>query len=56
MHSDVKMEISPGISQLPIKGGINSGANVLAARKIAKKSRNVVIVLPDRGERHLSVG
>lgn len=37
--------------------GISSGANVLAARKIAKRQRhrNVVTVLPDRGERYLSV-
>jgi cysteine synthase A len=34
--------------------GISSGANVLAARKIAQKYRNVITVLPDRGERYLS--
>lgn len=34
--------------------GISSGANVLAARKIAKRYKNVVTVLPDRGERYLS--
>ena len=36
--------------------GISSGANVLVARKIAKRYENVVTVLPDRGERYLSVG
>ena len=36
--------------------GISSGANVFAARKIAKRYRNVVTVLPDRGERYLSIG
>ena len=36
--------------------GISSGANVLVARKIAKKYKNVVTVLPDRGERYLSIG
>jgi len=39
--------------------GISSGANVLAALKIAKplgKGKNVVTVLPDRGERYLSTG
>lgn len=35
--------------------GISSGANVLAARKLARRYRNVVTVLPDRGERYLSV-
>lgn len=34
--------------------GISSGANVLAASMIQKKYRNVVTVLPDRGERYLS--
>ena len=34
--------------------GISSGANVLAAMKLSKKYRNVVTVLPDRGERYLS--
>jgi cysteine synthase A len=34
--------------------GISSGANVLAAMQAAKKYRNVVTVLPDRGERYLS--
>jgi len=33
--------------------GISSGANMLAARMIAKSDRNVVTVLPDRGERYL---
>lgn len=36
--------------------GISSGANVLAALKVAKKHKNVVTVLPDRGERYLSTG
>ena len=35
--------------------GISSGANVLAARKTAKRYRNVVTVLPDRGERYFSI-
>ncbi|MEM4367235.1 MAG: cysteine synthase A [Candidatus Anstonellales archaeon] len=35
--------------------GTSSGANVLAAKKVAKRLRNVVTVLPDRGERYLSV-
>ena len=34
--------------------GISSGANVLAAINLAKKYKNVVTVLPDRGERYLS--
>jgi len=34
--------------------GISSGANTLVARKIAKKYKNAVTVLPDRGERYLS--
>lgn len=34
--------------------GISSGANVLAALQAAKKCRNVITVLPDRGERYLS--
>ncbi|MFN3301862.1 MAG: cysteine synthase A [Patescibacteria group bacterium] len=36
--------------------GISSGANVLAARRIKKKYRfkNVITILPDRGERYLS--
>jgi len=35
--------------------GVSSGANVLAARKLARRYRNVVTVLPDRGDRYLSV-
>lgn len=35
--------------------GISSGANVLAAKKMVKRYKNVVTVLPDRGERYLSV-
>ncbi len=34
--------------------GISSGANVLAAQKLKKKYKNVVTILPDRGERYLS--
>ncbi len=34
--------------------GISSGANFLAAKQVAKKYKNVVTVLPDRGERYLS--
>ena len=36
--------------------GISSGANVLAAKRIKQKYgfRNVITVLPDRGERYLS--
>lgn len=34
--------------------GISSGANVLAAIEISGKYKNVVTVLPDRGERYLS--
>jgi cysteine synthase A len=34
--------------------GISSGANVIAAEMLAKKYKNVVTVLPDRGERYLS--
>lgn len=33
--------------------GISSGANVLAAKKLRKKYKNVVTVLPDRAERYL---
>lgn len=36
--------------------GISSGANVLAAIEARKKYKNVVTVLPDRGERYLSSG
>ena len=35
--------------------GVSSGANMVAARKIAESDRNVVTVLPDRGERYLSM-
>jgi cysteine synthase A len=38
--------------------GISSGANVFAARQIARrmgKGRRVVTVLPDRGERYFSI-
>jgi cysteine synthase A len=38
--------------------GISSGANVFAARQVAKrlgKGRRVVTVLPDRGERYFSI-
>lgn len=38
--------------------GVSSGANVLASLKIAKnlgKNKNIVTVLPDRGERYLSL-
>ncbi|KYK32910.1 MAG: hypothetical protein AYK22_06910 [Thermoplasmatales archaeon SG8-52-3] len=35
--------------------GISSGANMLAALKVAKKYNRVVTVLPDRGERYLSM-
>jgi len=34
--------------------GISSGANVLAALKLSKKYKNIVTVLPDRGERYLN--
>jgi len=36
--------------------GISSGANILAAEMLSKKYKKVVTVLPDRGERYLSVG
>ena len=36
--------------------GISSGANVLAALQLSEKYKNVVTVLPDRGERYLSIG
>lgn len=36
--------------------GISSGANMLAAMRASKKYKNVVTVLPDRGERYLSSG
>jgi len=35
--------------------GISSGANMLAALKVARQYRRVVTVLPDRGERYLSM-
>lgn len=35
--------------------GISSGANMLAALKVAKKYSKVATVLPDRGERYLSM-
>jgi cysteine synthase A len=35
--------------------GISSGANMLAALKVAKNYKRVVTVLPDRGERYLSM-
>ena len=35
--------------------GISSGANIFAARQVALKYKHVVTVLPDRGERYLSV-
>lgn len=38
-----------------ILAGISSGANVLAAIKVSEKHKNVVTVLPDRGERYLSM-
>jgi len=38
--------------------GISSGANVLAALEVAQKSdkgKTIVTILPDRGERYLSM-
>lgn len=35
--------------------GISSGANMLAALRVAKNYKKVVTVLPDRGERYLSM-
>jgi cysteine synthase A len=35
--------------------GISSGANMLIALRVAKKYDKVVTVLPDRGERYLSM-
>jgi cysteine synthase A len=38
--------------------GISSGANVLAAQQVARElgaRKKVVTILPDRGERYLSV-
>lgn len=43
-------------SKYGILAGISSGANVLAARKLQRKYKNVVTVLPDRAERYLSNG
>ena len=39
--------------------GISSGANVIAATQLAKEmgpGKTIVTVLPDRGERYLSMG
>lgn len=35
--------------------GISSGANMLVALRVAKKYKKIVTVLPDRGERYLSM-
>ena len=35
--------------------GISSGANILAAFRVAETHNKVVTVLPDRGERYLSM-
>jgi len=35
--------------------GISSGANVMVARNITKRYKDIVTVLPDRGERYLSM-
>jgi cysteine synthase len=35
--------------------GISSGANILASMKLKKKYKNIVTVLPDRGERYFSL-
>ena len=35
--------------------GISSGANMLAAMKVAGKYRRVATVLPDRAERYISM-
>ncbi len=44
------------VNKYGVLAGISSGANVLAAKKIKEKYgfKNVVTVLPDRGERYLS--
>jgi cysteine synthase len=34
--------------------GISSGANILAAKKLKERFKNVVTILPDRGERYLN--
>jgi len=42
-----------------ILAGISSGAAMWAALKVAKKlgrGRQVVVIIPDRGERYLSTG
>ncbi len=57
IKSDDAIEMSKKLAkQYGLMAGISSGANVLAALKIAKKCKNVVTVLPDRGERYLSIG
>ena len=35
--------------------GISAGANMLAAMKVSKAFEKVITVLPDRGERYLSM-
>ena len=38
--------------------GISSGANIIASLQIAKelgKNKNIVTILPDKGERYLSI-
>lgn len=35
--------------------GISSGANIVAANRLSKKFKNIVTILPDRGERYLSL-
>jgi len=35
--------------------GISSGANFLAAKKLSKKYKKVVTILPDSGERYLDL-
>jgi cysteine synthase A len=39
-----------------ILAGISAGANICAARKVAKRFAKVATVLPDRAERYLSMG
>ncbi|MBS1234938.1 MAG: cysK, partial [Nitrospirae bacterium] len=42
-----------------ILAGISSGAALWAARKVARKlgkGKQVVVIIPDRGERYLSTG
>lgn len=36
--------------------GISSGANLLAAKKLKRKHKNIVTVFPDGGERYFSMG